>query len=84
MGWCTCCSTRPPATNPAPYTVVAAVKVGQDIETFSDRTQAAIAAAPEHFTALSTDYSYADTPVPGRDMPQADLARITVISDRLY
>ena len=66
------------------YTVIAAVNVGQDIDTYTDRVLTALAGLGPHFVALSQTTAYSDEPVPGRDMPPADLVRITVISDQLW
>ena len=65
------------------YTVVCAVNVGQDFDALADRAAAAIAAIPG-MVALSQAAEYSATPVPGRDMPDADLMRITVASDQLW
>ena len=65
------------------YVVVAAVNVGQDIDTHAAAVLAAINTITG-MTALSQTTAYADEPVPGRDMPPADLARIDVASDQLW
>ena len=65
------------------FTVVAAVNVGQDLDAFADKVVAAIAGV-DGMVALSQAADYSAQPVPGREMPDADLMRITVASDQLW
>ena len=76
--------TEPAAlTERRTYTVVCAVGVGLDFDALADKVAAAIAAIPG-MVALSQTPAYAATPVPGREMPDADLMRIAVASDQLW
>ena len=76
--------TRPASlTERVTLSVVAAVNVGQDIDAYADVVAAAIAGI-DGMVALSSTPAYADIPVPGREMPAADLVRISVASDQLW
>ena len=76
--------TQPAAlTERRTYTVIAAVNVGQDIDAHADKVTAAITGITG-MVALSSATEYSAEPVPGRDMPPADLCRIIVASDQLW
>ena len=76
--------TQPAAlTERRTYTVVAAVNVGQDLDAYADKVTAAITAIAG-MVSLSYTPEYSAVPVPGREMPPADLCRIIVASDQLW
>lgn len=65
------------------YSVVVAVNVGQDTAEPAARCLVALNDSAE-FTPIDGTTEYGAAPVAGRDMPDADLVRITVLSNTLF
>ena len=70
-------------TQPLRYQVVAAVNIGRDIDSLLARCIAALAADPR-WLPIDSSIAYGDEPVAGRDMPDGDVARITVITTTVF